>query len=394
MATRVWADYINRGVVDAEEDADKTVISNYHNTTNYPTELNSLFIVKKYPHGARSNSMKKMSIAIVSILMAGLLVACGGGGGGDDAAPPPASGVSITTANAEVVSAEVTNSVDAVEGVGSGSEIITGVSITANSDGFSYRDFVMAQLEKFTVVRQQQLSSGVVGVVIPAETVPCSGGGTITISGNVADPNLDTLSAGDTLSIVFDNCSEEGSLISGSFELTINAAFDGMLPLNLDVSVIMTGFSVTDPDITFSSDGDMRLVLTEDGIGNFGATFSGNSLTINEGGETVTLSNYNYVLTGNDLSGDYSLDIAGTIDSTILGGSVTFVTVQPFTGNDFNDTDEPTEGVLLMTSNFDSSQARLTAQPDGVNVMIEVDADGDGVFEGTVMTTWDTLESL
>ena len=339
--------------------------------------------------------MKEMRIAIVSMLTAGLLAACGGGGGGgDDAAPPPATGVSITTENAEVVSAEVTNSVDAVEGASGGSAIITGVSITATSDGFSYRDFVLAQLDKFSVVRQQQLSSGVVGVVIPAETVPCSGGGTITISGNVADPNLDTFSAGDTLSIVFDNCSEAGSLISGSFEMTINAPFDGTPPFNLDVSVRMTGFSVTDPEINLSSDGDMRLVLTEDGAGNFGATFSGNSLTVNEGGETVTLSNYNYVLTGNDLSGDYSVDIAGTIDSTILGGPVTFVTEQPFIGNDFNDTDEPTEGVLLMTSNFDGSQAKLTAQPDGINVMIEVDADGDGVFEEIVMTTWDNLDSL
>ena len=339
--------------------------------------------------------MKKMSIAIVSILMAGLLAACGGGGGGgDDAAPPPASGVSITTENAEVVSAEVTNSIDAVEGASSGSAIITGVSITANSDGFSYRDFVLSQLDQFAVVRQQQLSSGVVGVVIPAETVPCSDGGSITISGEVADPNLDTFSAGDTLSAIFDNCSEEGILISGSFELTINVAFDGTPPFNLDVSIRMTGFSVTDPDINFSSDGDMRLVLTEDGIGNFGATFSGNSLTINEGGETVTLSTYNYVLTGNDSSGGYTVDIAGTIDSTILGGSVTFTTVQPFTGNDFNGTGDSTQGVLLMTSNFDGSQARLTAQPDGVNVMIEVDADGDGVFEETVMTTWDDLDSL
>lgn len=338
--------------------------------------------------------MKKIHIAIVSILMAGLLAACGGGGGGDDASPAPTSGVSITTANVEVVSAEVVNSVDAVEGAGGGSAIITGVSITATSDGFSYRDFVLAQLDNFAVVRQQQLSSGVVGVVIPAETVACSGGGAITISGNVAAPNLDTFSAGDTLSAVFDNCSESGSLISGRFDMTINAAFDGTPPFNLDVSVTMTGFSVSDPDVNFSSDGDMRLVLTEDGAGNFEAAISGNSLTVSESGDTFTLSSYNYVLTGNDSSGDYSIDIAGTIDSTIVGGSVTFVTVQPFTGNDFIGTGDPTQGVLLMTSNFDSSQSRLTAQPDGINVMIEVDADGDGVFESTVMTTWDNLDSL
>jgi hypothetical protein len=339
--------------------------------------------------------MKKMPIAIVSILTAGLLAACGGGGGGeDDAVAPQVSGVSITTDNAEVVSAEVVNSVDALEGASSGTTIISGVSITTESDGFSYRDFVLGQLDNFAVVRQQELSSGVVGVVIPAETIPCSGGGTITISGNVADPNLDTFSAGDTLLATFNNCSEEGTLISGKFEMTINTAFDETSPFNLDVSIIMTGLSVTDSSTNLSSNGDMRLVLTEDGIGNFGATFSGNSLTINEGGETETVSNYNYVLAGNDSSGDYSIDISGTIDSTILGGSVNFVTAQPFTGNDFIGISDPAEGVLLMTSNFDSSQARLIAQPDGINVMIEVDADGDDIYEGTVMTTWATLDSL
>lgn len=338
--------------------------------------------------------MKKTGIAIVSILMAGLLSACGGGGGGDDAVPPPASGVSITTANAEVVSAEVNNSVDVVEGASSGYTFIPGVSITATSDGFSFRDFVLAQLDNFTVVKQQQLSSGVVGVVIPATTEPCNGGGTVTISGEVADPSLNILTTGDTFSAVFSNCSEAGSIISGSFGMTINATFDGTPPFNLDVSVRMTGFSVTEPGLNFSSDGDMRLVLTEDGIGNFGATFSGNSLTVSEGGQTNTLSSYNYVLTGNDSSGSYSIDIAGTIDSTMLGGSVTFITVQPFAGNDLIGTGEPTEGVLLMTSDFDGSQARLTAQPDGINVMIEVDADGDGIFEETIMTTWATLDSL
>lgn len=343
--------------------------------------------------------MKRLGIAIVSILTAGLLAACSGGGGGDGAGavPPPVSGVSITTANAEAVSAEVANSVDLLEGPISGNALITGVSITADSGGFNYRDFVLAQLDKFSVVRQQQLSSGIVGVVIPATTEPCSGGGTVTISGNVADTSLTTLSAGDTLSAAFTNCDEAGILISGGLDLTINtisAFYDGTPPFDIDTSVIITGLSVTDAGITFSSDGDMRMALTEDASGNYDTSLSGNSLTANEGGQTDTLSSYNYVLTANDSSGDYGIDIAGTIDSTILGGSVTFITVQTFVGNDFLGAGDPTEGVLLMTSDFDSSQAKLTAQPDGVNVMIEVDAEGDGVFEDTVMTTWATLDSL
>lgn len=340
--------------------------------------------------------MKRQGKAIVLILTAGLLAACGGGGGGDDAAPP-VGGVSITTDNAGIVSAEILNSVDVVEGISSGSALITGVSVTAKSTGFNYRDFVLEQLDNFAVVRQLQLSSGVVGVVIPQTEEPCSGGGTVTVSGNVADPALDTLSAGDRLLAVFVNCSESGTLISGSLDLTINtisAFFDGTPPFDIDVSVIMNGLTVTDAGITFSGNGDMRLALNEDISANYGATFTGNSLVVSEGGQTETLSSYNYVLMGNDLSGDYNLDIAGTLGSTVLGGSVTFITLQAFTGSDSIGTGDPTQGVLLMTSDFDGSRARLTAEPDGENVMIEVDADGDGVFEDTVMTTWSILDSL
>jgi hypothetical protein len=340
--------------------------------------------------------MKGMEKVIVSMLTAGLLVACGGGGGGDSDSPATLNGVTITTDNAELVSAEVLNSVDVVEGISSGSTLITGVSVTANGDGFNYRDFVLEQLNMLSVVRQQQLSSGVVGVVIPAASEPCSGGGSVTVSGNVADPMLDTLSAGDTLLLLFNNCNEEGILLSGQLRLTINAvstSFDGNPPFDIDISVVMTGLSVTDGGSTLSSDGDMRLALNEDISGNYGATFSGKSVTVSEGSQMETLSSYHYALTANDSSGDYSIEIEGTLESTVLDGAVSFMTVQAFTGNDFTGTGDPTQGILLMTSDFDGSQARLTAEADGSNVTIEVDADGDDDFEDSVMTTWATLYS-
>jgi hypothetical protein len=45
-----------------------------------------------------------------------------------------------------------------------------------------------------------------------------------------------------------------------------------------------------------------------------------------------------------------------------------------------------------MTSDLDDSRARIVAQPDGENVEILVDADGDGTFEESIMTTWTVLE--
>jgi len=288
----------------------------------------------------------------------------------------------------------VVNSVSTVEGAGSGTNFLTGVSVTVNDGGLTYLDLIVKQLGRIDLARQQQISGGIVGVTV-SETVDCGGGGTITASGDLADPNA--LTPGDTITGVFTNCREVDFLISGRMDMTINSissGFTGFPPFDIDVSTTLTNLSASDSLNSFTADGDMRVAVSADTVGNVSATYTGNSLTVTDGGDTQTLTSYNYVLTGNDATGDYSIEASGTINSTILDGSVTFLTVTPFTGNDFVGTGDPTQGQLLMTSNFDDSQARLTAQPDGVNIMIEIDSDGDGIFEETVMSTWTTLDSL
>ena len=43
-----------------------------------------------------------------------------------------------------------------------------GVAVTSKSNGVNYHDLLLEQLNKFSVESQQQLSSGVVVVVIPS----------------------------------------------------------------------------------------------------------------------------------------------------------------------------------------------------------------------------------
>ncbi|MCU7916635.1 MAG: hypothetical protein KZQ65_12305 [Candidatus Thiodiazotropha sp. (ex Gloverina cf. vestifex)] len=49
---------------------------------------------------------------------------------------------------------------------------------------------------------------------------------------------------------------------------------------------------------------------------------------------------------------------------------------------------------MHITTSADSSQAWLTAQPDGINVQVDIDSDGDNNIDSTVMTTWAELEGL
>jgi hypothetical protein len=340
--------------------------------------------------------MRKTGIAIVSMLVTMLLAACGGGGGGGGVvAPPPVGAITITTANAEQVSAVVVGSVDSLVGASSGSVLITGVSVSTSGSGIDLPGILMSQLDRFAVIRQQQLSSGIVGVVIGPLTDTCSSGGTVTVSGNVADQFLDTFSAGDTLTADFSNCNEFGIVFNGGLDLTINTVnpdpFDGLtLPYVLDFSVDLRNFAVADAGDIFISQGDMQLVISEGISGDMHEVLSGTSIIVSVNGVVDSLANYNYDIQI-DAIGNYSIDISGTMTSSILGGTVTYTTLTPFTGTDPGD---PTAGVLFMESDSDASQAILTAQPDGINILIDVDTDGDGTYEGMVPTTWATLDSL
>jgi hypothetical protein len=348
------------------------------------------------------STMKKTGIMIVSMLATVLLAACGGGGGGGapTVTPPPQGAITITTTNAELVSAVVIGSIDTLEGGSSGVGLITGVSVNQGGNGFDFSDFVVSQLGRFDVIRQQQLSSGIVGVAIGPVTELCSDGGSVTISGNVTDTTGTFIYSGDTLSLDFNNCNELGTVFSGGLDLVINAVnpdpYDGVsLPYDLDISVVLRNLFLTEGGITLGSDGDMRLELSEDASGNHQEVLSGSFLVANLNGEAESLTNYNYDLSYNDFTGDYTIVISGSINSTILGGAVTFTTLTPFTGDDFFATgDHPTAGELFMESDSDPSQAILTALSDGINILIEVDTDGNGIYEGMVPTTWATLESL
>lgn len=346
-----------------------------------------------------AKSIAKILHFVVAAL---LVVACGGGGGGSGGVvPPPAAGVSITAANAELITAEIVNSVNVVEGVSTGSIILTGVSVNPATSGFNYPDFFVRQMQWLPVLASQSNSGSVTGVVvIPPTTIDCTdfvGGtsGSVTGSGTVSD--LDATTVGDSISVDFNNCVVDGIVLNGVMSLVVTMVtpgFDsGILPYTVGVDTVLSAFSANDAGFIVTGDGDMSMLLGASAMGDFTTELSGSSLLASAAGDAEQMTNYQFDITGNDLSGDYSVDLIGTIATTQIGGSVSFATTAPFVGNEFFGAGDPTAGEMQITTSADTSQARVTALSDGINIEIEVDADGDSLYESTLMTTWTALQT-
>jgi hypothetical protein len=131
----------------------------------------------------------------------------------------------------------------------------------------------------------------------------------------------------------------------------------------------------------------MSVVVSEDGSGIASLQVSGDSFAISLAGEAELLSDYLYDMSVNDTTGDFMLEQRGTIASTAMAGSVSFVTLTPFTSNVYLAGGNPTAGVLHITSGVDSSQALVITQPDGIYDLIEVDTDGIGGYDHLMLIT-------
>ena len=154
------------------------------------------------------------SLAVLTLAMAGILTTIGTGGGGDGGSGGGGGSnggptLAITADNGETVSSTVVAGVVAM------------FDITEATEGP-----LLAPTAGSVPVLQK--ISGMPGTYseAPVEgTVPCAASGTIEITGELADPT--TLTEGDTLTAVFDNCDDQdGFLINGQLALTV-AAIDG-----------------------------------------------------------------------------------------------------------------------------------------------------------------------
>ncbi|MGI9286114.1 MAG: hypothetical protein ACR2P1_12055 [Pseudomonadales bacterium] len=341
--------------------------------------------------------MKLVKYCYTSLILTGVLSACSGGGSGSDDNPAPApttptSPVVITPANASKVSAEAYDATISTRNLGAnglGGAGITAAVISSNEESFDLFEFTRQQISRLPELSGQFTGNMVSAVTIAATTVDCESGGTLTVSGEVADTQVVT--AGDTLTIDLNNCADISGQLNGQLSVRFNSISGDQLGeiLNFNVLLTMVDFSVTQSGVTSSGNGDMTLAFSSLSDTEIEASLTGNSLTLTEGVATSTLSDFSIVETLDEATGASSTDSSGTLQSTEIGGSLSFETTVPFqsVGDEY-----PFAGTLAITGADGSSLQFVTI--DSVNVRLDVDADGDSSFEESVATTWAALEEI
>ena len=296
------------------------------------------------------------------LLLVGLS-ACAGGGESSSTSSAPAPSVALTDANAQEVTAAAFE-----QFLGDTTLNAAPVPLTAATTTRTRTTPTLVELAKKVANLLSQTSSKFSAAA--ATTDPC------TISGSTT---TNYAAGGTSATITYNACEDDaGVIINGSMSVSNISASGSALSFT-------TSFS-----LTFSISGQPNLVLSGGytfalDLATLATSITGTSYSGTDGVETFELFNFTFAATLSSTSADY------TLSSTKINGVVTIKTLTPFT---YNAGVFPAAGQMEITG-ANNSRIRVTVLGDetlvGDQVQIEVDADGDNVFETTMMTTWVAL---
>jgi hypothetical protein len=337
-----------------------------------------------------------MSRSVLLALAATLVAGCGGGGGGDNSSnppPPPASGDAITSGNGLAVATDVVTSTQFVKDLGlpnvAGPFVPTQVTMrpeSANSIlALGIGDAVRRGVQAMSNPESRQQIAACEDDDPTCTAVQCTKGGDITITANLADET--TLTAGDVVTVFFDSCAEASGTLDGGVDLTVTNV-DGdpnAPPFSADLDVAIDSVSLAQADSMVSANGTIGATISSESAGSLEFLLSGSELATVLDSETITLRDFTIDETDDLDAGQYTLNVAGTMESDVQG---TYDFETPTTlageGGQF-----PSAGEILVHGADDTS-ARITAL-DNTNVRLELDTDGDGEADESTDTTWDAL---
>ena len=307
------------------------------------------------------------------------LSACGGGSGGNGEKKAP-----ITPDNAIPI-------VEVVASVASGFDEFVGfIDLT----GTNVRSDVSNPdaLAIATKVGLRRLDSAVVkSIQIEKETLPCAVSGSVTIWGNIADPN--TLTAGDVINFDSDKCDDgTGEIVDGLLAMTI-VSIEGDIDTSeflLGVEMIFTNLTVTESGESTALNGDIGVTLDMLTPAMAEIVVSGDSLTGSYMGKTRTISNFSntYTEDSSEFPVVWTHTSNGTVgDSSEFAGTVSYETPVKFEGSGEN---YPHTGELLVTGANNATLRLITI--DDINIRIDADYNGDEIVDKTWNKTWVELE--
>jgi len=226
-------------------------------------------------------------------------------------------------------------------------------------------------------------------VPVGPETSACTVSGTVTVSGDIANPLKVT--PGDFLDYQWDDCDDGfGEVIDGFIGMTFTE-FEGNLlsgQILLGVSLVVEGFRVVaGTDISVTT-GDLSLTIDSRQQPTTVISTLGSSLRIANGTSSDILSDFSITVTedASVFPNNFTTDATGSVSSSTFNGTVAYNMPIPFesSGDNF-----PYEGEMVVFG-ADNSRVRIIAISE-VEVRIEADYDGDGATDATIDTSWSAL---
>jgi hypothetical protein len=328
-----------------------------------------------------------MLLALAATVLAG----CGGGGGGDDGGnnggnnpPPPANSGSITAANGQQIASVAVSSTLFVQDLGLPD--VAGPFIpTAQAAGpVSIAALGPAMDNAFRRIANDMREVD----AITEDTITCSLGGQILMTGNFEDET--TLTVGDTLTLFFDACAENDGTLEGLVDMIVTEVTGdpNAAPFTVGLDVTLDGVTLTDEDSVQSADGTLGATLSAETDHDQGTLLVGTEIATAVGADTMVLRDFSIEDSNDFDQGSYTLALSGTMEDATLG-DFPFETETTFVGSGGQ---FPHEGTLLIQGSNDTT-LRVIAL-DAENVRIEIDENGDGTEDETVDTTWDELVDL
>ena len=325
----------------------------------------------------------RASITVIASCLS--IAACGGGGGGSTSMPtPPTAMVKITSGNATEIMRTAYSAALASASLGDLSGE-TGL-IAGGPDQVSKLDGSFGTASKAN-------GDGSSQATLPPTTEFCSVSGSVTISGDIADPFTPTLTPNDYFNIEFDQCIDNpGETTHGILRFVVDDFAGDFLAGAYDLTMTLTldNFQVTTAADALTSNGSATVTLNTLNTPSVAASVSGSSMTVDSNAGAETLRNFisAQTLDAGIFPSPYTMTASGTLDTTELNGTVRYSTPVMFEGFD---NDYPGVGEFLVTG--DNSSARLVAESN-VNVRVEIDLDNDTVIDETINTTWAEIDSL
>jgi hypothetical protein len=325
------------------------------------------------PHAARLMVLMIAFAALASCGGGGGSGAAPAGGGGAPVPPIPTAFLALNPANAQDVAAGATLTGLGASSAGNLFQAALRMQPPLSRTHILTR-FIREQIGRLT---QHLQSRPAVLIGAAAVTTPCM------VSGSVSVDQGPT-SATET----FSACSD-----------TAGSSVDG--------TVTIDNMSL-DPGVSFSGLAGLNLTFQDAGFPNVNITGSNVSIveTVNVAVDTVTLSGQEIFTTTGTVSerlGNFTLvasldassetdDITFNYASTKIGGSVNVSTVTPCVTDSARQF--PNTGVLSLSGNA-GSRIQVTINGDETlatpQVMIDLDADGNGAFETTLEKNWTDL---